>query len=253
MAPDACTATPRAPHVLQHGQDSWRVPPLLPDVMLHDWNSCKAPQQLTHGWPHASNACAATPRASTCEAACTASMHGDTSSVYRHSAYWAGQDCHVHPAKKQSTNWAATLGITRDVKQVYPSRLVPYRGSGCLTSLREVASALCFINSYCARDDDLALSWSLQLHSGFATTLWDVALASFALHGFDARCTHLAARGRSGSRKLSTGCWAQSGYATLLREVAPVQIGFSLQWVALHSTHLERAHQNFALIPISPR
>ena len=61
MAPDACTATPRAPHVLQHGQDSCRAPPLLPDVRLHDWNSCKAPQQLTHGWPHASNACAATP------------------------------------------------------------------------------------------------------------------------------------------------------------------------------------------------
>ncbi|KAF2596380.1 hypothetical protein F2Q68_00008398 [Brassica cretica] len=57
MAPDACTATPRVPHVLQHGQDSCRVSPLLPDVRLHDWNSCKAPHQLTHGWPHASVAC----------------------------------------------------------------------------------------------------------------------------------------------------------------------------------------------------
>ncbi|KAF3533272.1 hypothetical protein DY000_02037894 [Brassica cretica] len=28
--------------------------------------------------------------------------------------------------------------------------------------------------------------------------------------------------GRSGSRKLSTGCWAQSGYATSLRKVALV-------------------------------
>ncbi|KAF3506478.1 hypothetical protein F2Q69_00004743 [Brassica cretica] len=95
------------------------------------------------------------------------------------------------------------------------------------------------------RDDGLALSWSLQLHSGFATSLRDVALASFALHGFDARCTHLAARGRSGSRKLSTGCWAQSGYVTLLREVAPVQSGChtSLQWVALHSTRLEWVHR----------
>uniref|UniRef100_A0A0D3E9M4 Uncharacterized protein n=1 Tax=Brassica oleracea var. oleracea TaxID=109376 RepID=A0A0D3E9M4_BRAOL len=35
-------------------------------------------------------------------------------------------------------------------------------------------------------------SGSLQLHSGFATSLRDVALASFALHGFGARCTHLA-------------------------------------------------------------
>ncbi|KAF3540884.1 hypothetical protein F2Q69_00019396 [Brassica cretica] len=31
-----------------------------------------------------------------------------------------------------------------------------------------------------------------QLLNGIATSLRDVALASFALHGFDARCTHLA-------------------------------------------------------------
>ncbi|KAF3557229.1 hypothetical protein F2Q69_00013516 [Brassica cretica] len=31
-----------------------------------------------------------------------------------------------------------------------------------------------------------------ELHSGFATSLRDVALASFALHGFGARCTHIA-------------------------------------------------------------
>ncbi|KAG5375563.1 hypothetical protein IGI04_040159 [Brassica rapa subsp. trilocularis] len=63
MAPDACTVTPRAPHVLQHGQESCRAPPLLPVVRLHDWNSCKAPQHHTHGWPHASVACVATSRA----------------------------------------------------------------------------------------------------------------------------------------------------------------------------------------------
>ena len=63
MAPDACTATPRAPHVLQHGQDSCRAPPLLPDVRLHDWNSCKAPHILTHVDHHASVACVATSRA----------------------------------------------------------------------------------------------------------------------------------------------------------------------------------------------
>ena len=63
MAPDACMAAPRAPHVFQHGQDLCRAPPLLPDVRLHDWNSCMAPQQLTHGWSHALIACAAIPRA----------------------------------------------------------------------------------------------------------------------------------------------------------------------------------------------
>ncbi|KAF3586411.1 hypothetical protein F2Q69_00030930 [Brassica cretica] len=51
--------------------------------------------------------------------------------------------------------------------------------------------------------------------------------------------------GRSVSRKLSTGCWAQSGYATSLREVALAQSGChtSLQWVALHFTRPERVHQ----------
>ncbi|KAF3500592.1 hypothetical protein F2Q69_00042594 [Brassica cretica] len=29
------------------------------------------------------------PRASTCQAACDASTHGDSSSLYRHSAFWA--------------------------------------------------------------------------------------------------------------------------------------------------------------------
>ncbi|KAF2551735.1 hypothetical protein F2Q68_00033696 [Brassica cretica] len=63
MAPDACAATPRAPHVFQHGQDTCRTPPLLPDVRLHVWNSYKATHHLTHVDQHASVACAETPRA----------------------------------------------------------------------------------------------------------------------------------------------------------------------------------------------
>ncbi|KAF3551110.1 hypothetical protein DY000_02008014 [Brassica cretica] len=63
MAPDACTAKPRAPHVLQHGQDTCRTPPLLPDVRRHDWNSCKATHHLTHVEHHALVACAETPHA----------------------------------------------------------------------------------------------------------------------------------------------------------------------------------------------
>ncbi|KAF2554632.1 hypothetical protein F2Q68_00017087 [Brassica cretica] len=57
--------------------------------------------------------------------------------------------------------------------------------------------------------------------------------------------------GRSGSRKLSMGCWAQSGYATSLREVALAQSGChtSLQWVALHFTRPERVHQ----VALEPR
>ncbi|KAF2611763.1 hypothetical protein F2Q70_00010776 [Brassica cretica] len=57
--------------------------------------------------------------------------------------------------------------------------------------------------------------------------------------------------GRFGSRKLSTGCWAHSGYATSLREVALVQSGChtSLQWVTLHFTRPERVHQ----VALAPR
>ncbi|KAF3559770.1 hypothetical protein F2Q69_00010442 [Brassica cretica] len=58
MASDACAATPRAPHVFQHGQDTCRMPPLLPDVRLHDLNSCKATHHLTHVDQHALVACA---------------------------------------------------------------------------------------------------------------------------------------------------------------------------------------------------
>ncbi|KAG5381151.1 hypothetical protein IGI04_028993, partial [Brassica rapa subsp. trilocularis] len=63
MAPDACTATPRAPHGWLHVQDTCRTPPFLPDVRLHDWSSCKAPQHHTHVDQHASVACVATSRA----------------------------------------------------------------------------------------------------------------------------------------------------------------------------------------------
>ncbi|KAG5378196.1 hypothetical protein IGI04_026038 [Brassica rapa subsp. trilocularis] len=63
MAPDACTATPRAPHGWLHVQDTCRTPPLLPDVRMHDWSSCKATHIFTHVDQHASVACAETPRA----------------------------------------------------------------------------------------------------------------------------------------------------------------------------------------------
>nr|VDD46776.1 unnamed protein product [Brassica oleracea] len=36
MAPNACAATPRAPHVWLHVQDTCRTLTLLPDVRLHD-------------------------------------------------------------------------------------------------------------------------------------------------------------------------------------------------------------------------
>ncbi|KAF3543476.1 hypothetical protein DY000_02002234 [Brassica cretica] len=63
MAPDACAAAPRAPHVRLHVQDTCRTPPLLPHVRMHAWSACKKPHQYTHVDQHASVACAETPRA----------------------------------------------------------------------------------------------------------------------------------------------------------------------------------------------
>ncbi|KAL0804148.1 hypothetical protein Bca101_096638 [Brassica carinata] len=63
MAPDACAAAPRAPHVRLHVQDTCRTPPLLPYVRMHAWSACKKPHQYTHVDQHASVACAETPRA----------------------------------------------------------------------------------------------------------------------------------------------------------------------------------------------
>ncbi|KAF2546210.1 hypothetical protein F2Q70_00023164 [Brassica cretica] len=70
--------------------------------------------------------------------------------------------------------------------------------SGCLTSLREVAPALCFISSYCARDDDLALSWSLRL-----SKVVDERLSS-------KRVPHLAP-GRRSNRFVRNSIW-RAGY-----------------------------------------
>ena len=63
MAPDACAAAPRAPHVRLHVQDTCRTPPLLPHVRMHACIACKNPHQYTHVDQHASVACAETPRA----------------------------------------------------------------------------------------------------------------------------------------------------------------------------------------------
>ncbi|WZZ44401.1 hypothetical protein YC2023_040660 [Brassica napus] len=63
MAPDACAAAPRAPHVRLHVQDTCRTPPLLPHVRMHAWSACKKPHQYTHVDQHASVAYAETPRA----------------------------------------------------------------------------------------------------------------------------------------------------------------------------------------------
>ncbi|KAF3545533.1 hypothetical protein DY000_02004182 [Brassica cretica] len=63
MAPDACAAAPRAPHVRLHVQDTCKTPPLLPHVRMHAWGAFKKPHQYTHVDQHASVACAETPRA----------------------------------------------------------------------------------------------------------------------------------------------------------------------------------------------
>ncbi|KAF2548923.1 hypothetical protein F2Q70_00023605 [Brassica cretica] len=63
MAPDACAATPRAPHGWLHVQDTCRTPPLLPDVRD---TSCSVdpPRAFLHVRLHVQLPCTATPRAS---------------------------------------------------------------------------------------------------------------------------------------------------------------------------------------------
>ncbi|KAF3534320.1 hypothetical protein DY000_02039532 [Brassica cretica] len=63
MAPKACAAAPRAPHIWLHVSASCRTTHLLPHVRMPDWSACKMPHQYTHVDQHASVACAETPRA----------------------------------------------------------------------------------------------------------------------------------------------------------------------------------------------
>ncbi|KAF2560775.1 hypothetical protein F2Q70_00015771 [Brassica cretica] len=63
MAPDACAATPCAPHVWLHVSASCRTTHLHPHVRMHVWSACKMPHQYTHVDQHASVTCAETPRA----------------------------------------------------------------------------------------------------------------------------------------------------------------------------------------------
>ncbi|KAF3537954.1 hypothetical protein F2Q69_00021792 [Brassica cretica] len=63
MAPDACGAAHRAPHVWLHVSASCRTTNILPHVRMHAWNACKTPHQYTHVDQHASVECAETPHA----------------------------------------------------------------------------------------------------------------------------------------------------------------------------------------------
>ncbi|KAL0878074.1 hypothetical protein Bca101_027781 [Brassica carinata] len=65
MAPDACVAAPRAPHVLQHGQDSCKVTPLS---CLDDQMACC--MTGVHARRHT---------ISTCRSACFDRRYGDIS------------------------------------------------------------------------------------------------------------------------------------------------------------------------------
>ncbi|KAF3511374.1 hypothetical protein F2Q69_00006832 [Brassica cretica] len=86
MLPAACGLTHGRTHVFLHVSDTCSRTPTRPDGLLNGWSSCVA----THGSPACRSACFGcrytTPRASTCQAACAASMHGDTSRFCRHSA-----------------------------------------------------------------------------------------------------------------------------------------------------------------------
>ncbi|KAF2579863.1 hypothetical protein F2Q68_00006789 [Brassica cretica] len=63
MAPDACAATPRAPHGWLHDLLTCKVTPCPLPVWMHGLDPCKETPHPPHFWPHGLVACIATPRA----------------------------------------------------------------------------------------------------------------------------------------------------------------------------------------------
>ncbi|KAF3503743.1 hypothetical protein F2Q69_00042942 [Brassica cretica] len=63
MAPDACAATPRAPHCWFHDLLTCSVTPRHLPVWMHGLAPCKETPRPPHVWPHGLVACIATPRA----------------------------------------------------------------------------------------------------------------------------------------------------------------------------------------------
>ncbi|KAL0645886.1 hypothetical protein Bca4012_044177 [Brassica carinata] len=63
MAPDACAATPRAPHGWLHDLLTCKVTPRPLPVWMHGLAPCKETPRLPHVQPHGLVACIATPRA----------------------------------------------------------------------------------------------------------------------------------------------------------------------------------------------
>ncbi|KAF3484839.1 hypothetical protein F2Q69_00055366 [Brassica cretica] len=63
MAPDACAATPRAPHGWLHDLLTWKVAPHPLPVWMHGLAPCKETPRPPHVWLHGLVACIATPRA----------------------------------------------------------------------------------------------------------------------------------------------------------------------------------------------
>ncbi|KAF2573165.1 hypothetical protein F2Q70_00002242 [Brassica cretica] len=86
MLPVACVATHGRPHVLMHDSFTCQMTAPRPDGLLHGWSACVATHRPLRVDSHAQIAGIATPRATTCKAACSATMHVYTSSFCSHSA-----------------------------------------------------------------------------------------------------------------------------------------------------------------------
>ncbi|KAF3535332.1 hypothetical protein F2Q69_00022325 [Brassica cretica] len=80
MLPVACATTHGRTHALMNVSVTCNRTPTRPDGLLHGWSACNATHGSLHVDQHASFACNATSRASACQAACAASMYGNTSS-----------------------------------------------------------------------------------------------------------------------------------------------------------------------------
>ncbi|KAF3518515.1 hypothetical protein DY000_02060177 [Brassica cretica] len=81
MLPVTCAATHGYTHVVRHVPETCRETHPRPHVPQHAQPSCVATHRPLHVSPHAQFPDTATPRATTCQAACSAPMHVYTLSL----------------------------------------------------------------------------------------------------------------------------------------------------------------------------
>ena len=141
MAPDACAATPRAPHGWLHVLFSCRMTPRPPPVWMHGLAPCNETSRPPHVWPHDPVACIATPRAWPIHfvlhmSTCMYRLH-----VLQHLllplTHTLPGDCHhvlnTHQATSSFSVNSADFGLSGEFLSRGESQIVFYARSDCLS------------------------------------------------------------------------------------------------------------------------